>query len=243
MNDEIKTLKNQLSESKKFNEVLLKELAIMKLFLSKKLNFSLDSMSYNQTLKESKIVDNIKVYLNDDEYSLLDSRFCFDISFDIKNLNDEKLAWNVYFIEEGKEEVSELLKTVFIKNKAGSVNIKITVSRLDSGASNLKLDSENSKNADERLIENGCSIYLKCSLNENTLYEVRYYFSVMKIEDTGSMEKQLSKLKLTDSTKSSQSLKSNNIQTLVRRIIKKTESENPSNCTIETELNSDTDFK
>lgn len=91
----------------------------------------MDSISYNQSVKQTKIVDNIKIYLNDEEYSLLDSRFWFDISFDIKNLNEERLAWKVYFVEEGKEEKADLLKTVYIKNKAGSISIKITVSRDD----------------------------------------------------------------------------------------------------------------
>ena len=46
-------------------------------------------------------------------------------------MNEERLAWKVYFVEEGKEEKADLLKTVYIKNKAGSISIKITVSRDD----------------------------------------------------------------------------------------------------------------
>ena len=100
--------------------------------------------------------------------------------------------------------------------------------------------SEIANSSLDNLLMNGCSIHLKCSLNNNTLYEVKYYFDVLKPEDSGLTEEALSKILNQDINKN---LDLSNSSNLIRKIVKKSEIENSNNSTIETGLRTDIDFK
>lgn len=184
-------------------------------------------MNYAQEYKKTKIVENIKVTLNDDQYWHIKSQFWFDISFETKNLASEKLIWSVYFAEESKEENKQSLKNIGIRNRAGSVQIKLNVPAPD-------LDKINMEN----ILKNGCYVGITCSLSENALHEVRYYFEVFRPEDSGLDESQLKIIKVgLPSTVSFMQLQpSEPKMEYVRKIVKKSEIETPNNYTVKSEL-------
>lgn len=228
-NDEIKILKSQLQENKKFNEALLNEFAVIKILLSKKLKITPESMNYCQKFKQIKIVDNIKTYINETQYSLLDTPFWFDISFETRNLEDENLLWNAYFSEENKEDNKISLKSMVIKHRAGSVQIKLNVPPPEFEKINV-----------EGIISNGWFVSLVWSLNDHILHEVRYYYDVMKSENSGLNEDEISILRTRSGipfkTLSSKSVIIPKIE-LLRKILKRSDIETAYNYTIESDLN------
>ena len=211
-NDEIKILKSQLQETKKFNEALLNELAAMKMLICKKLKISPDSINYCQKFKQTKIVDNIKTFINETQFSLFDSPYCFDISFETKNLEEENLLWSVSFSEENKEDNKVNLKSMVIKHRAGSVQIKLNVPPPET----TKIDIEG-------IISNGWFVSLAWSLNDHILHEVRYYFDVMKPENSGLNEDELNSIRsrsgISSKTASSKSIVAPKSE-LIRKILK-----------------------
>ena len=127
MTEEVRTLKQQLEESRDFNKALLNEMAIVKMIMSTHLNISSDLLNHAQTYKKTKIVENMKIFIVDEQYSHFSSQYCFDISFESKSLSDEKLVWQVYFVEDSIEDNKTVLKKTSMKNRAGSVQIKLSV--------------------------------------------------------------------------------------------------------------------
>lgn len=208
---------------------MLTEVAILKMILCKKLNLNPDSLNCFQKFKQMKIVDNIKTFINETQYSLLDSPFCFDISFETRNLEDEKLEWKAYFCEENKENNKINLKSIFMKNRAGSVQIKLNVPPPNIDKFNV-----------ESLTSNGCFVGLECILKDHVLHEVRYYFEVQRADSGGLSEVQLNTIRnrAVSTTKSMTKIAQGDSGVeLIRKIVKRSEFETPYNFTVESELN------
>jgi hypothetical protein len=130
MNDEIVKLKTQLQESQLTNKAILNELSIIKSILVNKLGVEDEIFNHYTKSKKIKIVDNLKIFHHDSQISNFESAFCFDINFETKNMLNQKLVWKAYFCEEAKEDFKCVLKCINLKNRGGSVQIKLLVPAL-----------------------------------------------------------------------------------------------------------------
>jgi hypothetical protein len=78
------------------------EVSFLKMFLANKLGCTVEEMSYGQTFKPMKILDQIKVAIGDMNQHYLMSPLSFDIYFETRvHLKD--IVWRVFFYECGKE--------------------------------------------------------------------------------------------------------------------------------------------
>lgn len=223
MTEEIRLLKQQLEEVKDFNKDILNELGVMKMIMTKHLNVSSDLLNHAQVYKKTKIVDNTKIYIIDEQYCHFSSQYWFDVSFESKSLSDENLVCQVYFAEDNKDEYKIVLKKIIMKNRAGSVQIKLSVPAPDISTLNMR-----------SVIKNGFYIGLSLLLNENTLHEVRYYYDAFKAEDSGLDEHTLSQMKISSSTWTFMQVEILEPKLdYIRKFVKRSEIENANNFTIE----------
>lgn len=135
--------------------------------------------------------------------------------------------WKVCFVEESKEEKRYVLKTMCLRNRAGSVQIKLNVPAPE-------IDKVNMDN----LVKYGGYAGIVCSLNDKILHEVRYYFEICHVDESELPSEQLKHLRVYyPSTTSFMQVDMNEPELrYIRKLIKKSEIETPNNFTLESEI-------